>query len=132
MGLDAWLFASNTKDENDEPERTDENTLAYWRKANQVHSYFIRTCHPNHIEDDGWGNVLVGSEVLPDLYERCRQIVTEPHRAPELLPTTEGFFFGSTNYDEFYMQDIKETIAVLEAVRDQPPLGAPIYYRWWW
>jgi len=27
----------------------------------------------------------------------------------ELLPTAEGFFFGGTDYDEYYYNDIKET-----------------------
>ena len=31
-----------------------------------------------------------------------------------MLPTTDGCFFGSTNYDEFYMDDINRTIEMLE------------------
>ena len=32
----------------------------------------------------------------------------------ELLPTEEGFFFGGTNYDEYNLSDIDETIKLLE------------------
>lgn len=28
--------------------------------------------------------------------------------AETLLPTMEGFFFGSTDYDEYYFEDVKE------------------------
>ena len=34
----------------------------------------------------------------------------------ELLPTADGFFFGSTEYDEYYLKDIKNTIEILEKV----------------
>jgi hypothetical protein len=34
--------------------------------------------------------------------------------AEELLPTQCGFFFGSTEYDEWYMNDIIETIDILK------------------
>ena len=32
----------------------------------------------------------------------------------ELLPTQEGFFFGGTDYDESYIEDLKDTIKQLE------------------
>lgn len=31
-----------------------------------------------------------------------------------LLPTESGFFFGSTDYNEFYLDDIKQTITIIE------------------
>jgi hypothetical protein len=32
--------------------------------------------------------------------------------AAELLPTTSGFFFGSTDYDEWYYTDIQRTVDI--------------------
>jgi hypothetical protein len=34
--------------------------------------------------------------------------------AQVLLPTTEGFFFGGTDYDESYYDDLKSTVEQLE------------------
>ena len=34
----------------------------------------------------------------------------------ELLPTQEGFFFGSTDFDEYYLDDINNTIEILNNV----------------
>jgi hypothetical protein len=31
-----------------------------------------------------------------------------------LLPSTSGFFFGNTEYDEWYYNDIQNTIEILE------------------
>jgi hypothetical protein len=40
--------------------------------------------------------------------------------AAENLPTTSGFFFGSTDYDEWYMEDMKLTKKILtEALADK-------------
>lgn len=33
-----------------------------------------------------------------------------------LLPTEGGFFFGSTDYDEYYIDKTKETIRIIEGV----------------
>jgi hypothetical protein len=34
--------------------------------------------------------------------------------AEELLPTASGFFFGSTEYNEWYIDDLKNTIEQLD------------------
>ena len=34
--------------------------------------------------------------------------------AEELLPTASGFFFGGTEYDEYYFEQVVETLEVLE------------------
>jgi hypothetical protein len=35
--------------------------------------------------------------------------------AAELLPTQGGFFFGGTDYTEYYLQDLKHTIRIVDA-----------------
>ena len=42
------------------------------------------------------------------------QVIENNVIARKLLPTASGFFFGSTEYDQWYLEDIKHTIAVLE------------------
>ena len=44
--------------------------------------------------------------------EDCK-IIPDASIAEELLPTAEGFFFGSTEYDQYYMDDINDTIRML-------------------
>jgi len=45
----------------------------------------------------------------------CKQVLKEPGKAPELLPTQDGFLFGSTEYNNRYFQSLDYTIDVLEA-----------------
>jgi len=50
--------------------------------------------------------------------------------AEELLPTGNGFFFGSTAYDEYYVADLEETKKILEdMLKDQ---HGNYYYRASW
>lgn len=48
------------------------------------------------------------------------QVIEDPTLAKELLPTQEGFFFGATDYDDWYYEDTKRTAEVLrEALKDE-------------
>lgn len=44
------------------------------------------------------------------------QVIENPEVAEELLPTQGGFFFGSTAYDQFYVEGVKDTIEQLKKV----------------
>ncbi len=44
------------------------------------------------------------------------KIVVDPSVAKELLPTTSGFFFGDTDYDQWYIEDIANTIEIIQNV----------------
>ena len=43
-------------------------------------------------------------------------IIEDPSVAMMHLPTQSGFFFGSTGYDEYYLEDIEDTIEILTNV----------------
>jgi hypothetical protein len=49
-------------------------------------------------------------------------------KAADVLPTTSGFFFGSTDYDQWYVQDIDNTIEQLEAVFANPLFDECCFY----
>ena len=57
-------------------------------------------------------------------------LIEDPKVADQLLPTENGFFFGSTEYNEWYLNDIKYTIEALESLLDYK--GAEFYYRSSW
>jgi hypothetical protein len=40
--------------------------------------------------------------------------LADPTLAKELLPTQEGFFFGSTDYDQWYASDLELTIEICD------------------
>ena len=87
--------------------------VGYWRKANHIHNWFVENVQDGK---DDCGDYWVNKEDLEKLLSLCKQIVEDPSKAKELLPTRSGFFFGGTEYDEWYMNDVQRTIDILEEV----------------
>ena len=88
----------------------------YWRKANQIHEWFVKNCGGGE-RDYG---LYVSREDLQSLVDTCKEVLADKSKAKELLPTASGFFFGSTEYDEYYFQDLKETIKIAERCLKMP------------
>ena len=119
--------------------------VGYWRKANQIHNFFVENvqdgeddcsyhneCTKEILEDllDKCYKVLTGSIMMIGQVKNGQQyvdgewvdcmepgkVIINPEVAEELLPSCRGFFFGSTEYDEYYMQDIEDTIEIIKNV----------------
>ena len=85
--------------------------VGYWRKANQIHNWFVENVQ-NGIDE--CQESYVSREQLQSLLDICRIVKIDKDKAPQLLSTQSGFFFGGTEYDEWYYQDIDNTIEILE------------------
>lgn len=83
----------------------------YWRKANQIHRWFVENVQ-NGV--DNCGDYYVSSSELKALLDLCKQVKADNSLADSLLPSASGFFFGGTEYDEWYFNDIENTIKILE------------------
>lgn len=115
--------------------------VAYWRKANMIHDWFVKNAQDG---EDDCRNAYVSFEQLQELRDTCKKVldsielvdgkiqngtsysngketpimedgkyIKDSSVCEELLPTTEGFFFGGTNYDQYYYDDIKYTYDML-------------------
>ena len=74
--------------------------MAYFRKVNFLMAFFDYSGNCEYVEID--------REQVEELIDRCDQVLANNSLAEELLPTTSGFFFGSTDYDEYYFEDVRE------------------------
>jgi len=91
--------------------------FAYWRKANCIHRWILE--HTGQ-EEDVCQRINLDGSLLKQLRHDCLEVVDDLSKAPELLPTQEGCFFGSTEYDEDYLIDIKDTLKILtEDIQDE-------------
>ena len=73
----------------------------YYRKVNFVYRFFNER---SHFESECcW----VTKEMAEELVNKCDEVINNKDKASEILPTTSGFFFGSTNYDNWYLDDVK-------------------------
>jgi hypothetical protein len=78
----------------------------YWRKANHIHKWFVDNVQRG---DDNCAQYYVSRDDLQELVNVCNAVIANPEKAEELLPSQSGFFFGSTDYDEWYLQDVQYT-----------------------
>lgn len=83
----------------------------YWRKANQIHNWFVKNVQNG---TDDCGDYYVSREQLEELKAVCETGLEIKNKAGEILPTKNGFFFGNTEYDEWYFADLKHTIKVID------------------
>ena len=119
----------------------------YWRKANMVHKFFcdngeeieeqviykiskenlqelLDKCNEvlkkvilkeGKIQNGSTYNSKTG-QWEPILEEG--KYIENAEEIAEILPTMNGFFFGSTEYDEYYLEDIKYTKEKIENILD--------------
>lgn len=88
-----------------------EACVGYWRKANQVHAWFVRNCQDGK---DECQDAYVSREKLNELLGVCEKVLAGKIKPKDGLPTEGGFFFGSTEYDEYYKKDLKDTIEIIK------------------
>lgn len=124
MGLDQYLFKRTT-------EKTDKEQI-YWRKANFVHWYFTHDWEERGFESDDVTEFPVTQEDLHKLVGLCTEVLENHSKARSLLPTMGGFFFGSTDYDDWYFEGVQftkdEVSRLLEDARDDDEF---YYYAWY-
>lgn len=86
-------------------------TVAYWRKSNQIHNWFVENC-------GGGVDECQPIHVRPDQLRELRatiEYVLETKDTEKLAPTA-GFFFGSTEVDEWYWEDLARTKTMLDKI----------------
>lgn len=105
-----------------------EEEVGYWRKANAIHQWFVDNVQ-NGVDECQESYVPVNK--LQELLDICLYIKKDNKLADELLPTQSGFFFGSTDYDEWYLQTIDQTIEILEKL-DLENTNDSFYYQASW
>lgn len=140
MGLDMYLYKADKKGQYD----WREDMMGYWRKANHIHKWFVDNVQ-NGVDDcktypvkrtdieqlrDTCNHVLEsitmkkGIIVNGYMFKSGTQIpiveegqyVVDSTVAEALLPTTNRSFFGGTDYDEYYVDDVKHTVNILNEI----------------
>jgi len=125
--------------------RSRNGIVAEWRKANQIHGWFVKNvqdgkddCGRYEVEVSQLKELLETVDKVLDstrlvkgmvsngysydhnlnkVHHMAEGLVLEDSKtARELLPTQEGFFFGGTDYDEYYWCDLECTKEQLEKI----------------
>lgn len=104
-------------------------SVGYWRKANHIHNWFVEKCQDGV---DECQKTYINIEQLTDLLQVCKIVINNKDLASELLPTSSGFFFGGTEYDEYYFNDIQYTIELIESLLKEDNTNSSFYYSSSW
>lgn len=89
--------------------------IGYWRKANAIHGWFVEYAADGDMDATLKG-VHVSWELLKELKATCLKVLADPTLAEELLPVQQGFFFGSYEYDQDYLDDLQYTVDIITDV----------------
>ena len=116
MGLDMYLYKKQV------------NEVAYWRKANAIHGWIIN--RTNAVDDCTPINLY--KQDIIDLRNTCQEVLIDPSKAEELLPPMGGFFFGSTDINDWYLENVKETVEKLTTIINQSIDDATFEYQASW
>lgn len=86
--------------------------VGYWRKANAIHRWFVENCQDG--KDECQLSNLINPEQLAYLSDLCQSVLKDPNLASERLPTQSGFFFGGTEFDEWYLESLRDTVRQID------------------
>ena len=101
------------------------NEVAYFRKVNFLIPFFGY--------EENCSNIEIDKYQVEDLIEACKEVLASHDKASFLLPTQAGFFFGSTDYDDWYFDDVQNVKEKFEEIladfdRDEDIL---LMHCWW-
>jgi hypothetical protein len=138
--------------------------VMYWRKANHIHAWFVDNvqggnddCGSYYVSEDQLrqllglcrkvldastlvdGSVYAGTQYSKEhpngvVQRTPGKVIADASVAIDLLPVRSGFFFGSTEYDEYYLRDVQETHDWAERMLTDIKAGCPgkVYYSSSW
>ena len=105
--------------------------VGYWRKANQIHQWFV-----DNVQDgeDNCAEYYVSRDKLEELLQVCKDVKASKHPdvVNDLLPPSAGFFFGSYEIDEWYWEQIDDTIEQLQHALATVPENYNFAYQSSW
>lgn len=102
--------------------------VAYWRKFNALHNYFVEN-HQDGIDECQY------TEIFKDDLVKLLNILKKVKKTKDssLLKPVGGFFFGSTDVDDGYFHDVKNAIKQITKVIEETDWdNERVFYRASW
>lgn len=140
----------NEQNMDDSPYRSfDPEEVGYFRKVNFLLSFFDyeENCEYKEISKDKLEELRhacieigrmkpVRYEITKYTYGGTEQVKVysdaDQKRCAELLPTQSGFFFGNTDYDQWYFNEVKEVLSWVDGVLDNLADDEVVLMYCWW
>ena len=100
---------------------------AYFRKVNFLFAYYQ---NKGKMQNEWYA--LTDTDDIDDLISRCEQVLKDHSLAETLLPTQAGFFFGGTDYNDWYFSDVKDCLRQMKKYRKLLKDGVTGYVIFSW
>ncbi len=111
--------------------KADVDTYEYWfRKVNSLQGYMEEKYQTKNTEEHeiNWDDIEYLHSVSSYILENNKDV----EYMKENPPTQEGFFYGSTEYDEWYLEDMKHLNEVTTELLSMKDDSAHLTYWCWW
>lgn len=143
MGLDLYIYVADSFKDIEKEKYIQE---FYYRKVNWLLG-FMRKNLLGLIEAKDFDSTnlvyyQLDKEVIKKLIDECDTVLKYENRdtnkaielAKKHLPTCEGFFFGSQEYDEDYFESIKRVKKDMKWIYDKMEMipDLAVYFQAWW
>jgi hypothetical protein len=132
-------------------------SVGYWRKANAIHGWFVENVQDGeddcHMHREVTADDLIQlKDLCVDVLEHSvmalgklhngyhlengkrvddyvdGKVILNPEYAEDRLPICKGFFFGNDQYNEWYLEELKETIGICNSVLDETDFEKQVLY----
>lgn len=122
----------------DLPSATVSIDIAYWRKANAIHNWFVENVADGVDNCEAMG---VDRSQLGELIKTLGDVLGLRHSGSEesglsiedLLPTRGGSFFGTTEYEDYFWEYVQWTYDKLISITENPKFdGFDFVYQASW
>lgn len=89
--------------------REQKDRIGYFRKFNALHGYIVDEFAGG---EDNCQEIGLDRESVDKIIEALEQAEADPASEMNPLQPRSGFFFGSTEIDEYYLADVKQALAL--------------------
>lgn len=102
----------------------------YFRKYNWLYGWVRRKLKLHELEN--CEHYKLTRSMINDLIDDITKVLSDHSLAEKLLPTEDGFFFGSTEYDDWYFDDLRDAKTQLTQLLAKMSNGEPADFWSWY
>ena len=111
--------------------RTDMDEVGYFRKHNHLLNYFRY--------EENCSYLPVSRGQIEDFVEDAKKVLSHWGKddfvdtAESFIKTTDGFFFGNTDYNQYYKMALEDDVEVFEKILSETDFNTDqiVMYCWW-
>ena len=105
------------------------NNSYYFRKYNWLYGWVRRKLKLHELEN--CEHYKLTRSMINDLIDDITKVLSDNSLAEKVLPTEDGFFFGSTEYDDWYFDALHSTKTQLSELLTKMIDGDADFWSWY-